>query len=212
MKEKISLIYKMIIVLVSGYALYLNFKLLTFRQGILYFTNISNLLCFIYFTILVIKTILGKPKKDSERSDLDHIIKGVITMAITLTFFMYNFYLRGTTSTDVFIGHDLETNLVHVVVPLLVMLDYAIFGEKGYQKKHYPLIWSTILIAYQVFVVLYVALGGRFINNLIYPYPYMDTAEYGIFGVVRNMIVIYVIFVGYGTIIQTLDNKFGKKK
>ena len=198
----------MIIVLVSGYALYLNFKLLTFRQGILYFTNISNLMCFIYFFVLVIIMLIGKEKKDEKHC----IIKGMVTMAITLTFFMYNLYLRGDSSTSVFIGHDLETNLVHIVVPLLVMFDYAIFSEKGHLKKHYPLIWSSILIAYQVFVVLYVALGGRFINNLIYPYPYMDTSEYGVFGVVRNMIIIYFLYVGYASIIQMLDNKWGEKR
>ena len=54
MKEKISLIYKILIVIVSAIALYLNFKLYSFRQGILYFTNLSNLLCFIFFLGVII--------------------------------------------------------------------------------------------------------------------------------------------------------------
>ena len=208
MKEKISLIYKMIIVLVSGYALYLNFKLLTFRQGILYFTNISNLMCFIYFFALVIIMIMGKEKKDEKHC----IIKGMVTMAITLTFFMYNFYLRGDSSTSVFVGHDLETNLVHVVVPLLVMFDYAIFSEKGHLKKYYPLVWSSILIAYQSFVAIYIGCGGKFSNGLTYPYPYMDLEKYGVAGVTRNLIVIFILYIGYGTIIQMLDSKWGEKR
>ena len=209
MKDKIKLIYRIIIVIVSIYALYLNFKLLTFRQGILYFTNLSNLICCIYFSVMVLQMIFLKKEGNS---DLHHIIKGTITMAITLTFFMYNFALRDDPTSSVFIGHDLECNLVHIVVPSLVMLDYAILGEKGHQKKYYPFIWSTALIAYQVFVILYVTYGGRFIGNVTYPYSYMDVTTLGVGKVIRNMIIIYILFMLYGIIIQRLDNLVGNKK
>ena len=209
MKEKISLIYKIIIVIVSGIALYLNFKFLSFRQGILYFTNLSNLLCFIYFTGLVIKMLL---KKKETFSEFHCITKGMLTMAITLTFFMFNFALRGDSTTEIFIGHELECNLVHIIVPLLVMFDYAIFGVKGHLKKSYPFIWSTILIAYQVFVIIYVAVGGRFINGLTYPYSYMDVNTFGITRVVINMTIIYVLYMAYGIIIQRIDEIIGKRK
>ena len=209
MKDKISLIYKIIIVIVSGIALYLNFKFLSFRQGILYFTNISNLLCFIYFLGLVTKMLM---KKEETFSEFHCITKGTITMAITLTFFMYNFALRGDSVTSVFIGHELECYLVHIVVPLLVMFDYAIFGVKGHLKKSYPFIWSTILIAYQVFIIIYVAVGGRFINDLKYPYSYMDVATLGIPSVIINMLIVYIMFILYGIMIQRIDSLIGSKR
>ena len=209
MKEKISLIYKIIIVIVSGIALYLNFKFLTFRQGILYFTNLSNLLCFIYFAGLVTKMLM---KKKENFSEFHCITKGTITMAITLTFFMYNFALRGDSTTQVFIGHELECNLVHVVVPLLVMFDYAIFGVKGHLRKSYPFIWSGILIAYQVFVIVYVAIGGRFMNGLIYPYSYMDVSTLGVTRVTINMSLVFIIFILYGIMVQRIDSLIGKRK
>ena len=207
MKEKISLIYKMIIVLVSGYALYINFKLLTFRQGILYFTNVSNLLCFMYFFVLVILILTHKEKKD----DKHYIIKGMVTMAIALTMLMYNLYLSSDSSTNIFVGHQLETNMVHIVVPLLVIFDYIIFEEKGHLKKHYPLIWSAIVIIYQTFIFIYIAFGGKFLNDVTYPYPYMDISKYGVSGVVINLTVMFVLYVGFGTIIQMIDNKLEKK-
>ena len=120
MKEKIKLIYRIIIVIVSAIGLYLNFKFLSFEKGILYFTNLSNLLCLIYFLVLVILMLTKKVKRD----DKYYIIKGMVTMAITLTMVVYNFLLRSTEAGNIFINHQLECNLVHIVVPLLVIFDY----------------------------------------------------------------------------------------
>jgi len=208
MKEKIKLIYRIIIVIVSAIGLYLNFKFLSFEKGILYFTNLSNLLCLIYFLVLVILMLTKKVKRD----DKYYIIKGMVTMAITLTMVVYNFLLRSTEAGNIFINHQLECNLVHIVVPLLVIFDYIIFGEKGHLKKEYPLIWSLVLIAYQLFVVIYTLCGGKFINGATYPYPFMDIDTYGAGKYTISMVIAFVFFLGYGNIVQMLDNKLGEKK
>ena len=205
-KENISLIYKMIIVIVSGIGLYLNFKFETVRMGILYFTNISNLLCFLYFLGVVIATIFHKLKKN----DFYYMSKGMVTMAITLTYFVYNTVLTNSGTVSIFDNHQLETDLVHIVVPLLVMFDYIIFGTKGNLKKHYPYIWSSILIIYQLFITIYSSLGGRFLNGDRYPYFYMDTTKYGFSGAFIGSLIILVFYIGYGSIIQTLDNKLAE--
>jgi len=59
MKEKIKLLYRILLVIVAAIALYLNFNLFGVK-GLLYFTNLSNLLCLIYFTVLIILTLLKK--------------------------------------------------------------------------------------------------------------------------------------------------------
>lgn len=208
MKEKIKLIYRLIIIIVSAVGLYLNFKFLTFEKGILYFTNLSNLLCLIYFTVLVI-LMLAKKNKDN---DMHYIIKGMVTMAISLTMIVYNLLISSSSAAAIFENHQLECNLVHIVVPLLVIFDYILFGKKGRLKKEYPLIWSFVLVAYQLFVVIYTINGGTFINGATYPYPFMDIDTYGIGKVSINMIVTFVFFLGYGNIVQMLDNKLGERK
>lgn len=207
MKETIKLIYRFLIVIVSAIALYLNFELLGFKEGIIYFTNLSNLLCFIYFTILIIMTLLKKVK----RNDAYYIIKGMVTMAITITMFIYNILLTSN-GMSVFKGHELECNLVHLVVPLMVILDYIIFGEKGNLKKEYPIIWSLVLISYQFFILIYALLGGTFMDGMSYPYFFMDINKFGTIGVLINLLIIYIFFVGYGTIVQKIDNWLGKRK
>ena len=108
MKEKIKLIYRILIVIVSAVALYLNFKLFGFKEGIIYFTNISNLICLIYFIVLIILTITKKVK----RNDTYYIFKGMVTMAITITMFIYNILLSSNDGMGAFKGHMLECNLV----------------------------------------------------------------------------------------------------
>lgn len=204
MKEKISLIYKILIVVVSGIGLYLNFKLYSFKTAILYFTNLSNILVFIFYLVGLILYFTKKLKKN----DTYYIIKGMITMAITITMFVYQIILSG--SMNAFVGHEVENTFVHLIVPFLVIFDYIIFGKKGNLKKNYPFIWSFILIVYQLFVIIYSLWGGKFMGSDV-PYPYMDISKNGIWTVILNCVLVYVFFVGYGTIVQTLDNKFGKK-
>jgi len=208
MKEKLQFFYRVLLVIVTTIALYLNFKLYGIGKGIVYFTNISNLCCLIYFFILIIMTLFNKVKK----GEMYYIIKGMVTMAITITMFMYNLVLSANDGMGAFTGHQLECNLVHLVVPLMVILDYIIFGEKGNLKKEYPIIWSSILIGYQFFLLFYILLGGNFINGDSYPYEYMDVSKYGTMGVMRNLLLIYIFFIGYGTIVQKIDNWLGKKK
>lgn len=208
MKEKIKLLYRIIIVIVTAIGLYLNFKFLTFEKGMLYFTNLSNLLCLIYFTVLVILMITKKARN----SNAHYIIKGMVTVSVTLTMIVYNLLISSSSAASIFENHQLECNIVHIIVPLLVIFDYLIFAEKGHIKKEYPLIWSFVLIAYQAFVVIYTTNGGTFINGATYPYPFMDIDTYGAGKVTINMIVTFVFFLGYGNIIQLLDNKLGEKK
>lgn len=207
MKEKIKLIYRILIIIVTTIALYLNFKFLGLKEGIVYFTNLSNLICLIYFLVLVIQTITHKINKN----DTYYIFKGMVTMAITITMFIYNILLSSTDGMGAFKGHELECNLVHLVVPLMVIFDYLVFGEKGKLKREYPIIWSLVLILYQLFVLIYLILGGRFLNGEIYPYFYMDINKYGVIGVMINCFIVYMFFLGYGTIVQVLDNLFAKR-
>lgn len=207
MKNKLDLLFKIIIVIVSGIGLYLNFNLLTIRDSIIYFTIQSNLLCFLFYLIVVILMITKKLKKN----DMYYISKGMVTTAITITMFVYWLLLSSGDGMEAYMGHDLENYFVHLFTPLLVIFDYIILGEKGNLKKNYPFIWSFILIAYSLFNVIYVFFGGTFSGGVKYPYPYMDIDNLGLFRVLMNCLVIYIFFVGYGSIVQWLDNKLARK-
>ena len=134
----------------------------------------------------------------------------MVTMCITLTMVVYNFILAG--DSGIFKNHMLECNLVHLVVPIMVILDYIMFGKKGNLKKEYVIYWCLGLFGYQVFVMIYSLLGGTFADGASYPYFYMNTEKYGVFGVFINTLVILIIYVLYGLLIQKLDNLVGNRK
>jgi len=208
MKNKISLIYKILIIIMCGIGLYLNFSMSSIGENIIYFTIQSNLLCFIFYTVVVVLELLKKLKKNN----FYYISKGMVTMAITVTMFVYELLISTNGGVPGYENYMLACNFVHLIVPLMIIFDYILFGEKGNLKKEYPFIWSLILVAYSVFDVIYVALGGTFIDGAKYPYFYMNVDKYGIVGTLLNCVVIYVFFVGYGFIVQAIDNKIGHKK
>ena len=179
MKQKISFLYKLLIVVVSGIGLYLNFRFIPFKINILYFTIQSNLLCFVFYFVIILLELFNKLKKNN----LYYILKGMVTMSITITMFIYQGLLASTLSTTIYSGHLLESNFLHLIVPLMVMIDYAVFGEKGHLKKKYPFYWSIILIIYFIFNVIYIGIGGKFAGGASYPYYYMDVTKYGYLGV-----------------------------
>lgn len=208
MKEKLSFIFKLFILIMCGIGLYLNFKIFSLNESLVYFTIQSNLLCFIFYLIVIVLTLMKKLKKNN----IYYIVKGTSTMTITITMFVYQILLSSSDGMGAYINHELECNFVHLYVPLLIIFDYIIFGEKGNLKKHYPFIWSIILIAYLIFDIVYVSLGGTFANGNNYPYFYMNVEELGLFKVMINCLCIYIFFVGYGYIVQWLDNKVAKLK
>ena len=65
MKNKLSLFYKILIVVVSSIALWLNFKIMPFKEGILYFTLQSNLLCCLYYFVITVLKLLKKEVKNN---------------------------------------------------------------------------------------------------------------------------------------------------
>lgn len=206
MKEKLSLLYKIIIIIACGFGIYLNFKAFTIGGAIIYYTVQSNVMCFIFYFVTIILKLTGKLKKNSNY----YILKGMVTMAITVTMVVFQFVITDSGMTA-YAGNELASIMAHIVVPLLVMSDYVIFGEKGNLKRNYPFIWSSTLVFYIIFDFVYVALGGRFGDGSIYPYLYMNIEVNGLLKVIISCITIFILFIGYGTIIQTIDQKLGKK-
>lgn len=208
MKKNISLIYKILIVIMSFIGLYLNFKISSFRENIVYFTIQSNLLCFIFYLVIVILKLTNKLKK----SDLYYITKGMVTMSITLTMLVYQMVLSTSGTMDVYENNILACNFVHLIVPLMVILDYVIFGEKGHLKKNYPFIWSIVLVLYIMFLIIYILLGGTFMDGNKYPYYFMNIEQLGLFRVFISNLVLYVFFILCGLFVQKLDNYFSKSR
>ena len=205
-KEKFSFLFKLLILVVCGIGLYLNFKIGSLWM-ILYFTLLSNLMCFLFYLFAIILKLCNK----LEKNNIYYVFKGMITMAITLTMFGYWLLVASGGDIGIYASHMTSCRIVHLYVPILVMLDYLIFGEKGNLKKSYPFIWSTVVIGYGIFTSVYSFFGGLFLGNNKYPYNYLNIEEFGVIKVCINCLVIYITYVVYGVIIQKIDKLLGKE-
>lgn len=203
MKEKIEWIYKIIILITCGIGIYLNFDLFSVATAMVYYTIQSNIMCFLFYAVIIILHFCGK----LEKSNYYHILHGTVVMAITLTMVVFQtVIINNETAFD---GHEIVSVFVHLIVPLLIIFDYLIFEKKGTLKKSYPFIWSLSLVIYTVMLVIYMKTGGTFVGGAKYPYMYMNIEKYGVLKVAVANIGIYVVFIVYGMIVQQLDSVVG---
>ena len=209
-KNYLSLVYKMLIVLVLGTGLYLNFKFISFKSGVVYFTLQSNILCFIFYVFLTVYLLMyGNYKKFKYDKKPYIILKGLISANITLTMVMYTF-LELTNSVSVYDAHLIECLFVHYITPVMILLDYIVFDKKGNMQWHYPLIWGVIPVLYGIFNFIYTISGGTFVEGK-YAYAFYNIDKYGISGVAINCILILVGFFILNFIVVYLDRKVGEE-
>lgn len=174
-----------------------------------YYTVLSNILCFIYFAVLVI----------AQRKKENALIRGAVTMCITVTGLVYHFMLGGFMGTAAGAGVpvtalSVSNILVHYVVPILVILDYFLFVPKGQYKSLYPLAWLVLPYAYFAFSMVRAEVSTRTFTGFgatsRYPYPFLDVDLYGWDKVLLIVLAVTVAFIALGYIVYVLDRLLGK--
>ena len=203
-KNKIKLLYRLLIVIVTGIGLYLNFKLASPKKMLLYFTIISNIMVFLFYSITTFLELIHKLKKDH----FYYAVGSIVTIFITLTMCVYQIALR---DTAIYSNHLLECNFVHIITPTLALLYYFLFTEKGHIKKIYSLLWIIPLIIYATFVQLYSHFGGSFLDNQKFPYPFLDIEKNGRGYVLMICILFALILIIVGELAYYID-KFCEKR
>lgn len=213
----ISLIYKIIIVIVGIYGLYKS-CFFTEKVGLLehfsYYTNISNLVCIIYFIIYIIKMLM----KFNKNMTYNSTVKGAITICIMITMIIYNFILRPfmTDMDGVMKLNSLSNYIVHIIEPLLIIFDYILFDKKGKFKKIDPIFWIIIPFLYWIFICIRALFANPFTyTSSKYPYFFIDIDMFGIYQVFFNVFLLICAIIILGYIFYILDKfllKLSNKK
>jgi len=173
----------------------------------LYYTMVSNLICGGWMLVLVVRTIADL-RRDGARgtSTLSARWSGAVMMAITVTMLIYLVVLVPTRfaagDADIF---SLTDNLIHIVTPALMIVDWLLFVPKGAFRWLDPVLWVLIPYAYLAWAFCYGALGGQFVPGQRYPYPFMDVDALGIPGVAQWIIALSVALVAVGFVFVVLD-------
>lgn len=182
-----------------------------------FYTMQSNLFVLVFYIGYFIARSF---KPEFEKTRTYHILKGATVMVIFLTFIVYNISLQPldfimdvkTASSNVF---RISNIFVHFLTPIMVILDYAIFDEKGYFKKSYAPIWMLFPAFYPVYVYTYAHFGGHFFSvggSEKYAYFFLDIDKIGINGVIGYLLIFSICYLLACLLLIRIDNALGKRR
>lgn len=177
-------------------------------RSLLFYTVQSNLLGLVWMALLAAATLrdlrtLGRRGHSTPSARWS----AAVMMAITVTMLVYLFVLVPSSFVQGsnYEPFSLTDNLIHIIAPSLLILDWLIFVPKGRLLKSDPLRWVIIPFAYLIFALIYGGLGGTFLEGNHYPYPFLNVEEHGVGGVAAWIAGLTVALVGVGYLYYGLD-------
>ena len=180
----------------------------------IYFTNLSNFLCFGVMIAALIQTV--KKKNDSPVSAAP-MIKFIGVLGILLTFLVFNIMLAGAPDREAQLNWRVSSLSFHVVLPIMYIVHWFLFYERKQCKWYYPIASVSFPLGYAVFLLIHAAIlsFNTDIKNpngatLIYPYFFVDLTK-GVGYVLMWVAILAVVFVAVGFAFYGID-RLGKKK
>jgi hypothetical protein len=151
-----------------------------------------------------------KKKEDSYTTKLP-LLKFIGLTAILLTFFIFNFILAG--DREPALNFYINSVLFHIVLPIMYVVDWALFYEHKKVKWTYPLISVAFPVLYAIFIFIRAwILDFNPEAPYIYPYFFLNLEELGVLGVIKWIGILSVVFIAIGYIMFGLDRILKKNK
>lgn len=184
--------------------------------GLLYYTSLSNLLGAAWMLVALVVTLRRVVHQgwQGRASVLPRLGAGV-ALAILVTMLIYLTVLAPAAFTQGsgYQPFTLTDDLVHVIVPLLVIGDWVIFADKGRLRWWDPLWWAGIPYAYVVFAMLRpLATDAPWPGGGTYPYPFLDVDALGAGGVIAGLAVLTVVIEGIAVGIVAVDHLWARRQ
>ena len=196
-----SVIFKVMFLISCAYGLNLTYNTAPsgFAIYISYYTTQSNILVFVVMFFMLIRELFYQGR----RTRFLTILKSLSTVSILVTFLIYHFILSPYINADMSnVAGGYGNILVHYIIPLWFFLDYLIFDTKGATRIIDPFIYAIFPVYYFIFSNIRAVTGeqyeyGSFISQ--FPYPFLDYAVLGIYGVSAAFLVILLadIIIGF---------------
>lgn len=178
------------------------------------FTNISNLFAWVYFTCAI--AWLVSHRSDPHPMTFAPQAKYTATISLLVTMLIGHFMLADALFQD----GKLVAHLVvlHYVVPIMTLLDWALFDQKGEMPIWGPLAWLSLVLAYLAFVMIAVGVFGMYMGGgttatiTNYPYTFLDPAISGVGGVVTFCGAMLAAFIVLGFVLLGIDRFLGSRQ
>ena len=195
-----SIAIKGIIICLSAYSLHIKtgLPLQVKKTAFLFFTTLNTVACFTYFIFALAL----------DESRVMRQINGGVMLCAIITMSVYHFVLipniRKHLDHRIFSLPDI---VVHYAIPLLVVIDWLLFSEKGYFTYYSPFLWYAPFIVYFIAVVISARCGVYLeYAKSRYPYYFIDYDKLGLLKVTRNAALMFIGVIGLGYILVFIDN------
>jgi len=187
LKKKTSIILNFMIALISLVGVLLNCIFATrdgyshWHKRLLYFTNLSNIWIGITCLTVAVLSIMSIVKKQSVIKNWIYLLKYIFTVSITITGLIFCGLLAPFAGD--YNAWTLSSILVHVIVPVLSIVDYFISSEVLVLKKWHIVLPTVPPLIYFVFCLILSAFNVDFGRGDTYPYFFMNfRSSVGLFG------------------------------
>ena len=181
-----------------------------------YFTNLSNFLCFGVMLVALIQTI---KRKEDGYVTATPLLKFIGMLGILLTFLVFNFVLAGAADRNPQLNWRIGSICFHVVLPLMYIADWFLFYERKKTTWRYPIASISFPLGYAIFLLIHAAILGFDTSiltptgtTLIYPYFFVNLETQGVPGVLMWIAILSVAFVAMGFGFYGLDRLEKKTK
>lgn len=182
----------------------------------IYFTNLSNFLCFGVMLVALIQTI---KRKEDGYVTATPLLKFIGMLGILLTFLVFNFVLAGAADRNPQLNWRIGSICFHVVLPLMYIADWFLFYERKKTTWRYPIASISFPLSYAIFLLIHAAILGFDTSiltptgtTLIYPYFFVNLETQGVPGVLMWIAILSVAFVAIGFAFYGLDRLEKKTK
>lgn len=213
--NRINLIFRIMYLFICGFGIVRHLSLDDEVRNInmlSYFTIQSNIVCFVVMLCSIYHSFVSvRKRKYHDYARVHLFLKGLALLMITITFLTYNLVLTGkgfSMTTGFSAALSLNDRIVHFIVPLLTWIEFLAFQPKGSFRKYDPFKWLLAPVIYFVFIMVrarYIKPATYGIGIKRYPYFFMDVETYGVWYVVKYVLIFIIATIAIGYIIRTID-------
>ena len=179
------------------------------------FTNVSNLFAWAYFALALVWMLADRRRE--EASGFAPFLKYTAMVSLLVTMLIAHFMLFDAMFRD---GRlVLHLVVLHYIVPILSLLDWLLFDEKGRMPLWGPLSWISLAVCYLAFSMIGAGLlgldlgGGTTADITRYPYDFLDPGLVGPGAVAAFCGAMVAAFILLGYVIWGIDRLLsGRRK
>ena len=180
-----------------------------------YFTIISSLFSLVFYivsSVFLLMDITGNGTRGD--SSFAGNVKGaaIVALLASMILFLLDSVFGGTTpiyASDTSLFASIGNIILHIVVPIVALLDWCLFDPKGLLRATDPVVWLLIPYCYYTYVLIRAQFGIVYLDGALYPYIFLNAQQLGWQQVLLNIGLMTLAFLALGYVLFGLDVFFG---